>query len=92
MSSFYSNLANAADGLELLIPTEYIQMEENSFGLQLQRPSSHGIKLIVKTIVVSCIYWQPKVEQWTNFGCWVTRYAFLTTSMCLNVTVLLGFV
>ena len=72
--AFFSDVIDAgAAGLELLIPPRYIQMEENTLGFQLGVTSEHGVKVKVQTVVVSCMYWDADVEQWTNFGCWVSE-------------------
>ena len=69
---FFSDLLDSPSGLELMIPADVIEMEDNALGLRLEEAASiENITISVQTAVLRCMYWKEDVEMWWDHGCTV---------------------
>ena len=68
----FSELLDSVNGLELMIPADVIEMEDNALGLRLEEAASiENITISVQTAVLRCMYWKEDVEMWWDHGCTV---------------------
>ena len=80
----FSQLLDSPSGLELMIPADVIEMEDNALGLRLEEAASiENITISVQTAVLRCMYWKEDVEMWWDHGCTVENQSQLFLKLLL---------